>query len=222
MTNTLIMKRAIIIFCFILVTGSVFSQSMFSIDLGPKIGFNSTRLTTHLRDYVNDIKRGWQGGVFLRMGIKNLYFQPEAYISVKKAGLNYDYNSFDPNDPTSIDPVSQSLKLTTVDFPLLLGYKIINLRIANLRIFGGPVASFNLDKELLLSIRGLDESSRFSTEEFKNALWSFKIGAGADFIIATVDVSYQWGIDKFYQIRDIPDMLGRTNIFYVTVGWKIL
>jgi hypothetical protein len=216
------MKRLIIIICFTLFTGSLFAQNFFFIDLGPKAGFNTTKLTTNIRDYVPDIKKGWQGGLFLRVGIKNLYFQPEIFLSVKKTGLNFDYGSFDPSNPTSLDPVSQSLNLTTVDVPLLLGYKLINIRLANLRIFGGPVASYSLNKDLQLSVRGFDESNRFSTSEFKDVTWGFKIGAGMDLLIATVDVSYQWGIDKFYQIRDIPEMLGSANIFYVTVGWKIL
>jgi len=216
------MKRIILFISILSIGYNLSAQSLFPIDLGPKIGFNTTKLTTHIKDYIPDIQRGWQGGLFFRFGIKNLYFQPEAFISVKKSGINYDYNVFDPSNPTSLDPVTQSLNLTTVDFPLLVGYKIINLKIVNLRIFGGPVASFNLNKELLLSVRGLDESSRFSTSEFREAIWGFKVGAGADILIATVDISYQFGIDKFYQIRDIPEMLGSANVFYVTVGWKIL
>lgn len=215
------MKKFAIISIFLLLSGSILAQS-FPIDLGPKIGFNTTRLTTHLRDYTHDIKNGWHGGLFFRFGVGKLYFQPEAYFAIKNTGINYDYESFDSADPTSLDPVSQTFKLTTVDVPLLVGFKLLDLKVANLRVFGGPVASFDLNKDLRLRISNIDESNRISTEDFKNAVWSFKIGAGFDVLVMTVDVSYEWGINKFYQINDIPDMLGRTNIFYITVGWKVL
>ncbi|MFC2118456.1 porin family protein [Bacteroidota bacterium] len=213
------MKRLIIILCFFIIGGSLFAQNL-PIDFGPKIGFNTTKLTTNLRDYTHELKKGWQGGVFLRLGNK-LYIQPEVYIAVNNTGITYDYTLFDPANPTGLDPVIQNFKLTTVDIPLLLGYKIIDLQFANIRVFGGPVASFILNKDLSLRVSGNDLSNRISSDDFKDALWNFKIGAGVDLLILTLDVSYQWGIDKFYSINDIPGMLGRSNIFYVTVGWKI-
>jgi len=215
------MKKILIISIFLVFSGSIFAQS-FPIDLGPKIGFNTSRLTTQLRDYTHDIKNGWHGGLFFRFGVGKFYFQPEAFIAIKNTGMSYEYDSFDPGNPTSLDPVTQTLKLTTLDVPLLMGFKLLDLRVANLRVFGGPVASFELNKELSLRIGNIDQSNKISSEDFNNAAWSFKIGAGFDVMVVTVDISYEWGIDKLYQINEIPDMVGRTNIFYITVGWKVL
>jgi len=189
------------------------------ISFGPKIGWNSTRLTTDYADYLQDIKSGCQGGFFFSINFKKFYVQPEAYLSIKRGELETSIE--DPLNTTESLHLSQSLTLKTVDIPLLLGYKLLDLKLIRLRVWGGPVASYILDKDYSLTLDGADQSDRITREDFRDATWSVQLGAGLDVLMLTLDVGYEFGMNNFMSIQSLDSFSLKNNLFYCSLGWRI-
>ncbi len=211
------MKRIAIIFLLAGISTSLSAQNLIS--FGPKIGWNSTSLSTNYTDYIDDIKSGFQGGLFFSIYLNRFYVQPEAYLSIKKGAL--DSSISDPLTGTGTLNISQTMTLRTVDLPLLLGYKVLDLKLLRLRLWGGPVASYVLNRDYTLSINGVDQSERITKEDFKDATWSVQAGAGIDFLMLTLDIGYDFGLEDFMTIRSLDNFNLRNNVFFCSLGWRI-
>lgn len=211
------MKKILLALSLTFFSVTLFAQGVVS--FGPKIGWNSDRLTTDYSQYVKDIKSGFQGGVFFSLYLKKFYIQPEAYFSIKRGALETSFGS--PFDPNSTLNISQTVTLRSIDVPMLLGYKFLDLKLIRFRIWGGPVASYFLNKDYTLSINGTNETSRITRDDFKDATWSAQIGAGLDVLMLTLDVGYEFGLDSFMTIRSLDDINFRNNVFYCSLGWRL-
>ena len=66
------MKKIILLFTFVIFTSAAFAQ----ISFGPKIGYNTSKLSIDKSDIKSDLKSSFQFGAFLRLGTK-IYVQPE-------------------------------------------------------------------------------------------------------------------------------------------------
>lgn len=196
---------------------TIFSQG--PISFGPKIGWNTDRLTTDYTEYIKDLKSGFQGGLFFSVYFKKLYVQPEAYFSIKRGALQTSFG--DPLSPNSTLNVSQTVTMKSVDVPVLLGFKVLDLKLARLRIWGGPVASFILNKDYNLSINGNNERERITKDDFRNATWSGQIGAGLDVLMLTFDIGYEFGLNNFLSIQSLDNFSLRNNLFYCSLGWRL-
>ena len=211
------MKKVLIISCLVVLPLLGFGQG--PISFGPKIGFNSTKVSTAYEDYVDEMKNGVQGGVFFSIYMNKFYIQPEAYFSVKRGLL--DTTIGDPLNLAETVDVSQSFSLTTVDIPMLIGYRILDLKLARVRVWGGPVASYVLDKEYTLSLNGEEDNSRISKADFKDAIWGAQVGAGLDILFLTFDIGYEFGLEEFLNISSLDNLGLKNNTFYVSLGWRI-
>ncbi len=211
------MKKLSTLTLVLLMTCGLMAQG--PISFGPKIGWNTSRLSTDYMDYVNQIKNGFQGGLFFSIYMDKLYIQPEAYFSVKRGLL--DTTIGDPTDPFGSVDMSQAITLTTVDIPMLLGYKLIDLKLIRARIWAGPVASYVLNKSYELSIDGFDNSDKIRKEDFKDATWGFQVGAGLDVLFLTFDIGYEFGLEEFLTISSMDDFNLTNNLFYVSLGWRL-
>jgi hypothetical protein len=70
-----------------LMSTSAFSQV--SVNFGPKVGINYSRLSFSGADrrISNRYATGYQGGAFVRINIKRFYLQPEVLLPRKEAGF---------------------------------------------------------------------------------------------------------------------------------------
>lgn len=211
------MKKTLFVLLLVAMPLTMSAQNVVS--FGPKIGWNSTRLTTDYTDYLQDIKSGCQGGFFFSIYFKKFYVQPEAYLSIKRGEL--DTSIDDPLNPTESLQLSQSLTLKTADIPLLLGYKLLDLKLVRLRVWGGPVASYILDKDYTFTINGIDQSDQITKDDFRDATWSVQLGAGLDVLMLTLDVGYEFGLNNFMSIRSLDNFNLKNNLFYCSLGWRI-
>ena len=66
------MKKILLLLVAIIFTTTAFSQ----ISFGPKIGYNTAKLSLDRNDINSELKNNFQFGVFLRLGQK-IYVQPE-------------------------------------------------------------------------------------------------------------------------------------------------
>jgi hypothetical protein len=110
------------------------------VTIGPKVAFNFNNLSHSESgsDIDYDYLKTFSYGLFFRGSFGKFYLQPEAYFATK--GSNLQIKS-DPSDP-STQNVSGKVKLTSLEVPLLLGYKVVggNESLSNFRVFAGPVS----------------------------------------------------------------------------------
>jgi len=207
------MKKSILLLSFILLlTISVFSQFTF----GPKVGYNSTKLSLDRSDINSELKNNFQFGVFFRIGNK-IYIQPEVNW-VNQGSI------FKTSESSTFSEFEQEIKLSTIQIPFMIGLKVIDLKMFNLRVFGGPSASYitkvKINKKLATGIEPISEA------DLEDIIWSFQVGAGFGILNLTFDIRYNFGINdvlKTIQIDGGPvEFSSKTSGFNVTLGFKLL
>jgi len=190
------MKKLTILIVLIVFALAGNAQGFF--DLGPKVGFTTSKISTTVSDYTPQTINNYQFGAFARINFGRIYVQPEVYYNSK--GGEY----IDKLSPTTIN----SFDLKTVDVPALLGFKIIDQKAVNLRIMAGPVFSFLADK----NVKG-----QFTQDNVKNSLFGWQYGAGVDFLFLTLDArmeSYGKNFD--------PKFDSKNGTFIISLGIKLL
>ena len=207
------MKKLLIIAVIMLATGSMFGQ----FTIGPQVGYTASNLTVDHSEIVNNIKSNFLIGVFARFG-KKIYVQPEINWLTQGSILKFPSLS-NPN------PVEQEIKISTIQVPLSVGWRIINLKVVNIRIYGGVTANF-VTNTTINTTNG-DGMDYLLPSDFNSVQWQWQLGAGVDVFMFALDVRYFGGINDI-MTKDITidsetqTISSKSNIFEVTLGWKIL
>lgn len=177
--------------------------------LGPKIGSNySTLVLSDDQKKVHaDYFLGMAGGLFVRLDMGKLYLQPELYLNGK--GSDFTIDNSPVNSNTAL--VFGKVRLTALDMPVLLGYKLIDARFFNLRMMGGPVVSWIL-KENRNDLKVLEPESY---EPYNGRNIGFQAGLGLDIANLTIDARYEAGLNKINSHFN-----QRSNLFHVSLGFK--
>ena len=76
---------------------------------------------------------------------------------------------------------SQDLNLKTIQVPVLLGFKLINLKVASLRAFTGPSMSY-----VLTSSNIKMNLPNFDPKNFKNNIWNWPVGLANNLFFAVL------------------------------------
>jgi len=195
------MKKLFLSILFVSFFSMAFAQ--LPISLGIKAGLTTSKLSTDLDDYNEKSILSYQAGLFARIKGKKFYLQPEVYFTHKGGELKTDNSIFNDNE----------IKLNTLDIPILLGYKIADLKVANIRVMGGPVLSFVTDKDLKYSLGGIN----ITDGDLKDNNWALQLGIGADALMFTFDIRYEYGITD---ISDIEGIELKNNIVVFSLGYK--
>jgi hypothetical protein len=206
------MKKLVLLFTAVFLSGIGYAQFTF----GPQIGFASSNLTLNVDSITSDAKSNFVVGAFARFG-KKIYLQPE--INWGTSGSVFQSPSFN-----NASPVTQTINIKSIQVPVSLGWKIINLKVVNFRIYGGVTPSFITDINVNTE-NGDGAEYLISQDDFKNVLWNYQVGAGVDVLFLALNVSWMGGMTDVFA-NDIQ-MNGKTlssksNILQVTLGWKIL
>ena len=172
-----------------------------------------------LRTAKSTIINGFNIGAFGRIDFNKFYFQPEfLYMMGQK---NYALTLLDTH-LQSMD-YNKTATISTLDIPLLLGYKIWNSGNTNLRLFAGP--------KLRLNAGSTVERTYFHTEDnnaidFKAVITPTQLGLetgfGLDFSAFTLDVRYNL-IQDMYQTQLNSQTIDNlsANTLVISLGWKI-
>jgi len=218
------MKKIILIAVIGLFAGFSYGQLGFGI----KGAITMSKLSTDIKDYDEALKAGYQLGAFVRLG-KKLHLQPEMYFTAKTGKFEFDYTRINPNDTsvTITSAVSQKMKLSTIDIPILVGLQIAKLPTLKIRLQAGPVASIVVNKKFNVQFDGIDQeddASPIIKDDFSNVNWAAQFGAGIDFLFLTADIRYELGLNNIYKAPEntTEDPTMKNNLFFVSVGWKIL
>lgn len=238
------MKKTFLLIAALLMMGSAaFAGGGFDIAIGPKVGYQTTKLSYDKADIKSGFANHFTAGLFGRVTIGRVYVQPEVlYFKTSNifdghvTGVESE-NLF--NLPTGAN-VNLTLNQMNLQVPILLGVNIIDLDLITLRAQVGPTANFVLksqtlfDKTYTLDGQQAELNNVTSDENFdtKAISWGLQAGLGLDVWRVTLDVNYNFGLSKMFKnLNDTP--LGETfdfgnvdntkqNIFMVTVGFKFL
>jgi hypothetical protein len=172
------------------------------VNFGPKIGYSSSILSTNFENIKEDAKHNFMAGLFLRIGDK-LYLQPEVLYHVRGGIL----------DSAGLE---QNITFKNLEIPVMVGFKLLNLKVVNLRFMGGPVASFVLDKDITFNELIKDP---LQTDDLSNIIWGLDVGLGLDVLFFTLDVRYEFGLNNIYTGSEAFDI--KNNIFTIGLGFKL-
>lgn len=195
------MKKILILLIIVFAALDNFGQ--FSI--GPKIGYSASKLSTDFDTIEESAKNNFQIGAFFRFG-KKLYIQPEVVYATSGGTMKLEGTS-----------VKETIKLNNLYVPLLVGYKLINAKVFNLRVLAGPAANFILNKTI-----DFNQSYPAPVQEadIKNIAWGMDVGAGVDLLFLTLDLRYEFGLNNIYNGTDSQSI--KSNVFIVSLGFKLL
>ncbi len=207
------MKKTILTFTLLTFVLSTFAIGPFT--LGIKGGINSSKITTDnysgtgvtFNDFKSDAKSGYNLGAFARFGTK-VYLQPELLYSVKK-------------NQSNSGALNQKIDLKTIQVPVLLGFKLIDLKLASIRAFTGPAMSIVMDNSRV-SYDGVTESL-YDTKNYKNNIWDWQLGAGVDVGMITLDCRYEWGLSNTSDANVSKiGFVNKGNTLTFSIGFKFI
>jgi hypothetical protein len=215
--------KKIIVLSFWLFTGQLLVAQIFSI--GIKAGYEAASGYNQFKDMnlannvVSQLKsgfaNGYQLGGWLRIGAKSIYLQPELLFNFKNSTQTVYIDN---------TPLQSSFKSRTVEVPLLLGYKLIDLKVLNLHITTGPRFIFNSGSFLTQSNNWGTFSSSL-TQQVKSGNWGWEVGAGLDILALSIDVQY---CDYFAPSTSftLNNQIFHTSNdghgIFITLGWRLL
>ena len=223
------MKKTIIASVLLLTVTFAYAQ----VNFGIKASYNSSLSMNNLNSVTSgsynlnsvnsELSNGFQAGVFARFGFNKLYFQPEFLYNM---GKKTDKISFQANSNNSIvTTFNKNVTVSTLDVPLLLGYKLLDLKVVNLRAFAGPKLRFNAGSSLDYSnlTTGGSVTQDQLEKDIKAAQLGLEAGVGVDVLMFTLDARLNL-IKDMYQTKLNSTTIDniRANTFVISLGWKLL
>ncbi len=171
----------------------VFGQLRFS----PKFGFNFSSLNQEVEDFVSDGRSSWNAGVDLRLEHGNVFFHPGIHLQKTRIDV----------EPMGMEEVVQT-QVTSLKFPINGGFYLTReSSLLHLHLRGGIVPQF-------VTGAGAVEGTRFSKDLLNNFTWGTNVAVGVDFILLTVEFSYEFGLSNFYN-----DISGKNNMAALNFGF---
>ena len=195
------MKKIILSIAIVLgAIGYTQAQILPSIQFGIKAGANLSSFSKE-NNFSSDNRAGYLGGLWARFGAAGINFQPELYITGKNTKL------------TDAAGNVNDVKFTSIDVPLLLGYRIGALGIAG-RLNTGPLISFVINKDQSAG-DAIGNAIRLNT---KDQAFAWQFGAGVDIQKLTIDLRYEAGLTK---LTTDNGQSTRINMYNLSLGYRI-
>lgn len=199
------------------------------LNFGIKAGYNSsltfgnissvTNGGYDLTDVKSELNNGFHAGIWTRIGNK-FYVQPELLYAMGKKEYTVTLQDAMNNDIT----YDKFVNISTVDIPLLVGYKLLDKKMANLRVFAGPKLRLDAGSSLRFDnvVSGGTITKDDLIKDVKKSQIGLEIGAGVDVLMFTLDARYNL-IGDMYQtkISDLNIDKMPVSTFVISLGWKI-
>jgi hypothetical protein len=213
------------------------TSSTFTIDKVQNLYYGTEKLSYSGSEFIKDASNGLSIGLFARLKLKRLFLQPEANFVVRNGKMNLDVVDMQVNtesgNAAALTEVTQGIQMSTLDIPVLLGVKLIDLRVLSLNIFTGPSASillneqidltprFNVSSDQTIESRGISINKPFEdgfdlSKELETASWNWQVGAALDIASFYVDVRYEYGLHNITKL----DFEQKTNMLMFSVGFR--
>lgn len=220
------MKKVFLLFAALFIA-TIANAQISPITFGPKVGYQTTKLSMDKQTIKSDFKGNMTFGVFARLTIKNIVIQPELLyfksgkvFEVNALGNDWGIGNLVPNPTFTINQSNLAL-------PILVGYQFIDIPILKMRANVGPVFYFAVGKaQYAMNGEDLPISTEGVTE---NMTMGAALNLGVDIWKLTLDINYSLGLTDVFDDEiefagheiDLGDNT-KQNIFTVTLGFKIL
>lgn len=221
------MKRIIFTLVLIVIALSVSAQ----FDFGIKAGYNSSLgfsnidaigdKTYSLDNVKAEMWNNFHAGIYARVFIKKFYIQPELIYSIQKK----EYDMLDVLIDGTATDVNTYMNINSVVVPVFLGYKLLDLKVASLRVFAGP--KFILDAGSSLEYKNITSQQVTSAklaEEFKNSQVDLDAGAGLDILMFSLEAKMnliQDIVGKIKNGEDLGNIPMPTSNFVISLSWNL-
>jgi hypothetical protein len=180
------------------------AQVLPQFQVGLKGGLNFESLSNNVgSNFSSGNQAGYLAGIWLRFGALGFNIQPEGYFSSKTIELtNGDKQTF-----------------KSLDVPLLFGGKLGALGFG-VRFYGGPVASFIIDKGQTFT----DATGDITSLQFKDQNFAGTGGIGIDVKRFSLDIRYEHGFTDHPYFDPSTNTIQTTklNLFNVTLGVSLV
>lgn len=211
------MKRNLIITVLLLAT---FMVSNAQLNIGIKAGYNSSLSvnnigslfdgTYNLNSAQDEIWNNFHIGAFARFNMKKIYIEPAILYSLEKKQYEVSFQEITSGNVS----LHEFAEIKTIDIPVLLGIKLFDMGIGNVRAFAGPKLRFDAGSNLNLT----DASNLIA--EVKKANLGLEVGAGIDVFMFALDLRYNL-ISNMYESKIEDIKFDPANTFVVSLAWKL-
>lgn len=221
------MKKVFLLFAALFI--ATVANAQFDICVGPKVGYQATKLSLDKQTIKSSFKGNMTFGVFGRVTIKKFIVQPE--LLYFKSGKVFETSLFE-NIPGNIIPDVKptfTINQANLALPIYLGYQFLDLDLIKMRANVGPVFYFAVGKTEYSSNLTGDKKTKTQESPNENMTMGAALNLGIDVWRLTLDVNYSLGLtDAFddeieiggYEFETGDDT--KQNIFTVTLGFKLL
>lgn len=222
------MKKVLLLFAALFM--ATIANAQFDICVGPKVGYQATKLSLDKQSIKSSFKGNMTFGVFGRVTIKKFIVQPE--LLYFKSGKVFEVSVIDDNfgiDNPALNPTF-TFNQANLALPIFLGYQFLDLDLIKMRANVGPVFYFAVGKTEYSSNFTGDDNHKIQESPNENMTMGAALNLGVDVWRFTLDINYSLGLtDAFDDELVIPgvgefelDDNTKQNIFTVTLGFKLL
>lgn len=222
------MKKVLLLFAALFM--ATIANAQFDICVGPKVGYQATKLSLDKQSIKSSFKGNMTFGVFGRVTIKKFIVQPE--LLYFKSGKVFEVSVIDDNggiDNPALNPTF-TFNQANLALPIFLGYQFLDLDLIKMRANVGPVFYFAVGKTEYSSNWMGDDNHKMQESPNENMTMGAALNLGVDVWRFTLDINYSLGLtDAFDDELVIPgvgefelDDNTKQNIFTVTLGFKLL
>ena len=157
-----------------------------SVNVGPKVGFSSSKLTMEEADLIRSGAStiGFHAGAFIRISFVGLYLQPEVLFTSSGGRIEVRDEVEDTFEEI------QELNYNKIDVPIMIGAKLGDV----LRINAGPTFSYILREDA--RSEGAVATTQEVSTNYENATVGYQLGIGLDIGKIVIDARYEDNLSK--------------------------
>ncbi|MCF2593371.1 PorT family protein [Bacteroides caecigallinarum] len=176
-------------------------QEKQKISIGIKAGFNSTMMFTdelyygeqEITDIQNNYKVGYISTLFVRIPVKNKHFlQPEVSYAISQGSISM--SNLRENATILEDNALIKAKISSLEIPLLYGYKFIDSYPYGMSFFLGPKVAWTIKKQSSSEYSGFYQKG--IKEYIRPLNYSAIIGLGVNISNIFFDFRYEIGCNN--------------------------
>ena len=236
-------KSFLLLVAALIMSSSVFAIGGVDLSFGPKVGYQTAKLSYHKEDIKSGFAEHFTIGAFARVEIGNFYVQPEVLwfksqnVFDLTSTVDHNFNIGSLEIPTGAN-INFTMKEMNIQVPILVGYKFnIVDGILAIRPQVGPTLNFVIPQKTLVNNSiGTSPDVEIENQAFDTKTIAFGLqgGLGFDVLGFTLDLNYNFGINRVFGANIINNTEwgqyintdnisdAHRNMFMVTVGYKFL
>ena len=211
------MKKLLLVLAVVLFANVARAEN-FGFHVGPKLGYQTQVLSLDKADIQSGFSEHLTAGIFGRVVIKDFIIQPE--LLWYKSGQVF---SLDGTNLLSFDPEIK-MSQQNLALPIYLGYQFLDFKFVKLRAGIAPVMYFVVDQT-----KSVNADNQSLDVEANNMTWGGALTVGVDVLIATLDISYSFGLTNLVdkstiniEGQDFQLDSTKQSVFTVTLGVKLI